>query len=65
MAGALQVRLGGTSTYDGTPLEAPHLGAQFDDPSIAHARSALKLTVIASIAGAVAAIMFVLARPHD
>ena len=65
MAGALQVRLGGMNTYGGKRLEAPYFGAQFEAPSIAHARSALRLTAIASIAGAVAAIVFLLARSHD
>lgn len=65
MAGALQVRLGGTNTYGGKRLEAPHLGAQFDVPFVTHARSALSLTAIASIAGAAAAIVFLLTRSHD
>lgn len=65
MAGALEVRLGGANTYGGKRLEAPHLGAEFNGPSIAHARSALRLTAIASIAGAAAAIVFLLMRPDD
>lgn len=65
MAGALQVRLGGANTYGGKRLEAPHLGAQFDSPSITHARSALRLTAITSIAGAAAAIVFLLTRSHE
>lgn len=65
MAGSLQVRLGGANTYGGKRLEASHLGAQFDSPSIAHARSALRLTAIASVASAAAAIIFLSAKSHD
>jgi adenosylcobinamide-phosphate synthase len=64
MAGALQVRLGGANTYGGEVFQTPYLGEQFDTPTIAHARGALRLTAIASIVGAAAAV-FLLARIHD
>jgi adenosylcobinamide-phosphate synthase len=51
MAGALQVRLGGTNFYDGQPIHGPEMGAAYRSPQVADARRALKLTAAASLFG--------------
>ncbi len=51
MAGALQVRLGGSNSYDGQPIHGPEIGAAYRPPQAADARRALKLTGIASLLG--------------
>lgn len=53
MAGALQVRLGGTNFYGGEAIESPRMGAEFPAPSPADARKALHLVAALSIAAAV------------
>ena len=49
MAGALRVRLGGSNTYAGELVPAPHLGVRFPPPSLPQARLALRIMVFASI----------------
>jgi adenosylcobinamide-phosphate synthase len=48
MAGALGVRLGGASSYDGYPHHAPLLHAEGLEPSIRDARAALSMVAIVS-----------------
>jgi adenosylcobinamide-phosphate synthase len=48
MAGALQVRLGGTNYYQGDPSHKPILGRQFRPPTTSDARRSLKLARIGS-----------------
>jgi adenosylcobinamide-phosphate synthase len=55
MAGALQVRLGGSNTYGGEMVEAPLLGAEFALPTRLHAKRALRLVTTVSLLAAVAA----------
>lgn len=50
MAGALGVRLGGTSRYDGRPVERPLLGAEFPLPDRRAARASLQVAGIVSVA---------------
>ena len=61
MAGALQVRLGGPSTYDGELMHAPILGGEFEPPTASHAAQATRLTTAVSLLGFLGAL--VLARP--
>jgi adenosylcobinamide-phosphate synthase len=49
MAGALQVRLGGTNSYDGEVHQSPYLGAEFKAPHSREARHALKIVMGASL----------------
>ena len=49
MAGALQVRLGGSNTYAGETIEAPLLGAEFGPPTAGHARRALRIVTAVSL----------------
>jgi adenosylcobinamide-phosphate synthase len=55
MAGALQVRLGGTNTYGGEVVESPLLGAEFPPPTRRHAQRALRMVTVVSLLAAVAA----------
>ena len=48
MAGALGVRLGGASTYDGHLHDAPLLNAEGNPPMLRHAKAAWSLVVIVS-----------------
>jgi len=48
MAGALGVRLGGASSYDGHPHHAPLLHAEAHPPAVGDAKAALSLVVIVS-----------------
>jgi adenosylcobinamide-phosphate synthase len=51
MAGALQVRLGGDSTYDGELIQSPHMGHEFPLPRPEHARKAIRLVSVVTLAG--------------
>lgn len=51
MAGALQVCLGGTNTYQGEVKHTPRLGEDFGPPSTRSVRKALKRTILASLLG--------------
>lgn len=55
MAGALRTRLGGENTYAGEPITTPFLGAEFDPPSLHHAKRALKLAIAVSLLSVFAA----------
>jgi adenosylcobinamide-phosphate synthase len=50
MAGALSVRLGGMNYYCGEPSPKPVLGAEGHCAAVRHARSALLVTAVASVA---------------
>ena len=52
MAGALGVRLGGANRYDGILRDAPFIGAELRVPGVADIRTALRITLLASLAGA-------------
>lgn len=56
MAGALSVRLGGTNSYDGRPVDAPLLGARYSAPRADDVRRAANVVFTASIAAAAVAI---------
>lgn len=56
MAGALCVRLGGENTYAGERIVTPLLGAEFEHPSLHHAKRAIRLVTAVSLLSAVAAI---------
>jgi len=56
MAGALRVRLGGENTYDGERIAGPLLGAHFEQPTLHHAKRALRLVAAVSLLSAAAAI---------
>jgi adenosylcobinamide-phosphate synthase len=58
MAGALRVRLGGINTYAGEIMEAPLLGAEFEQPTLHHAKRALRLVIAVSLLSAAAAVLF-------
>lgn len=62
MAGALQVRLGGTNTYSDEVVISPHLGESFDRPSLRPAHKAVRLTAVASLIAFAAASLFVTIR---
>jgi len=49
MAGALGVRLGGSSSYDGIAHDAPLIGAEFAPPSRDSVRRAMCVTFVASL----------------
>ncbi len=49
MAGALQVRLGGSNNYDGEMHHSPYLGTEFQAPKSGDARRAVKVVVGASL----------------
>jgi adenosylcobinamide-phosphate synthase len=52
MAGALGVRLGGANRYDGILRDTPFIGAELRVPRAADIRTALRITLLASLAGA-------------
>jgi adenosylcobinamide-phosphate synthase len=51
MAGALQVRLGGTNLYQGTIMTAPLIGERFPPPSTQQARQAIRIAAMVSVLG--------------
>jgi adenosylcobinamide-phosphate synthase len=51
MAGALRVQLGGVNTYRGERVDSPLLGASFPGPEPDDARTALRVTALASVLG--------------
>jgi adenosylcobinamide-phosphate synthase len=57
MAGALRVRLGGMNTYAGEFIEAPLLGAEFEQPKRHHTKRALRLVTAVSLLSAAAAVL--------
>lgn len=65
MAGALQVRLGGTNSYDGELHPMPHLGAEFSAPTARHARQSLQLAFGASLIALAAGCAFSLWRSRE
>lgn len=56
IAGALQVRLGGTNRYGGVAYAAPLLGVRFASPTCRSIETAMRLIAVVSLASAVAAI---------
>jgi adenosylcobinamide-phosphate synthase len=56
MAGALAVRLGGENTYAGERVSTPMLGAEFTQPSLRHAKRALRIVTAVSLLSAIVAI---------
>lgn len=56
MAGALGVRLGGVSTYDGRPSEKPQLNPEGEPCSPEAVRRAMRVTAAASLVAGVAAV---------
>lgn len=58
MAGALHVRLGGKNVYDGETIQSPLIGKEFFPPAIQQARTAVKITAVASILGCTAALFY-------
>lgn len=65
MAGALQVRLGGTNTYHGEAVHSPLMGEPFPAPDLRAARRARGYAAFASLLGLGAAILFVRALRND
>ena len=65
MAGALQVKLGGTNTYQGEVINAPIMGEQFPEPSVSSARRAWKRGALVSVLGFGVAIVALRALKHD
>jgi adenosylcobinamide-phosphate synthase len=57
MAGALQVRLGGSNLYDGEIVRAPLIGERFAPPSPHHAKQAIRIAVIVSALGFAASLL--------
>ena len=51
MAGALGVQLGGVNTYGGERIETPLLGAGYPKPDSSAARTAMRITAVASVLG--------------
>ena len=65
MAGALQVKLGGTNTYQGEVINAPIMGEQFPEPSVSSARRAWKCGALVSLLGFGVAVLALRALKHD
>jgi len=65
MAGALQVKLGGTNTYQGEVINAPIMGEQFPEPSVSSARRAWKRGALVSLLGFGVAVLALRALKHD
>jgi adenosylcobinamide-phosphate synthase len=57
MAGALQVRLGGTNSYRGEIVDSPLIGAEFPRPSLKQAKRAIGIVTVVSAIGLIA-VMF-------
>jgi adenosylcobinamide-phosphate synthase len=55
MAGALQVRLGGTNFYDGEAMSSSLIGGNFSQPSVQQAKRALQIVAVVSVLGVIAA----------
>jgi len=49
MAGALQVRLGGTNTYEGAASSTPYLGVEYASPGLEDVRRAIRIITIATV----------------
>jgi adenosylcobinamide-phosphate synthase len=64
MAGALRIRLGGVNTYAGEPMEAPLLGAEFEQPNLHHAKRALRLVTLVSLLSSVVAVLIQSRKPE-
>jgi adenosylcobinamide-phosphate synthase len=58
MAGALQVRLGGTNFYAGEAVATPLIGEEFPEPTIQKATQAIRIAAAVSVLGAVTALLF-------
>jgi adenosylcobinamide-phosphate synthase len=56
MAGALGIRLGGHSTYDGVPHDSPYLGEEFRAPAAGDVSDAMHVVFAASICAGLLAV---------
>jgi adenosylcobinamide-phosphate synthase len=56
MAGALVVCLGGENTYAGERVSTPFLGAEFAQPSLGHAKLAVKIVTAVSLLATIVAV---------
>ena len=61
-AGALQVRLGGTNSYDNEEIHTPIMGAEFASPTPAKAAQAIRLTAIVSLLGLAVGVLLAASR---
>ncbi|MBW4028183.1 MAG: cobalamin biosynthesis protein CobD [Acidobacteria bacterium] len=57
MAGALEVRLGGTNTYRGEVMHAPEIGAELPVPSLREAKLAMRIVGGVTLLGVLAAVL--------
>jgi adenosylcobinamide-phosphate synthase len=57
MAGALQVRLGGSNSYDGAIMTAPSIGEGFPAPSTHQAKQAIRMVAMVSVLGFAASLL--------
>jgi adenosylcobinamide-phosphate synthase len=57
MSGALQVRLGGTNFYNGSPVVAPLIGERFPSASMEDAKQAIRIAAVVSVVGAITALL--------
>jgi adenosylcobinamide-phosphate synthase len=56
MAGALAVHLGGENTYGGERVSTPLLGAEYTQPTLHHAKRALRILTALSLLSAIVAV---------
>jgi adenosylcobinamide-phosphate synthase len=57
MAGALQVRLGGTNFYGGELVNSPLIGARFGRPTVQQAKQSITIVAVVSALGIAAALL--------
>jgi adenosylcobinamide-phosphate synthase len=64
MAGALAVRLGGENTYGGERVSTPLLGAEYSQPTLHHAKRALRIVTAVSLLSAIVAVAVSYRKHH-